>query len=186
MAESCRGCYYWRGAKDSEFCHYMLDTGFPRNCPAENCLFYKKESFKMGKGHKIPENTRLKVLEAVNAGIKYSDIACSFKIGQTSVRRIAKAAQKESPEAPTAMENASEDKTVDNIDNTIVPDTKENVKRVPESVLTVIAREISDIEDEIETLTERIDRLRADKSEMEKWYFDNISIGRFYKGSGEV
>ena len=80
------------------------------------------------KGYKIPESIRQKVLEAVNAGIRYSDIARSFKIGQTSVRRIAKAAQKVSPETPTPMENASEETDVKRPANNIIPDTEENVK----------------------------------------------------------
>ena len=111
----------------------------------------------MSQGHKIPESTRKKVLDAVRAGIRYPDIARSFKIGQTSVRRIAEAAGiKRSPEAPTAMENASEDKTVDNIDNTIVPDTVENVKQIPSA-----AAQYSPYESAVDdAVLERIERLR--------------------------
>lgn len=47
MAKSCKGCYYWRPSasyskKTLKICHYMLDTGEPRNCPAEKCN--KKET----------------------------------------------------------------------------------------------------------------------------------------------
>ena len=37
---SCRGCIYRRplGSHHSfTVCHYFLDTGKPRGCPAENC-----------------------------------------------------------------------------------------------------------------------------------------------------
>ena len=82
----------------------------------------------MGRGYKIPERTRQKVLAAVDAGIKYSDIANSLKIGRTSVRRIAEAGIKKSPETPTAMENVPEDITADNNISTY------SISEVPEVV----------------------------------------------------
>lgn len=38
--DSCRGCIYYRffsWDKGNKGCHYMLDTGKKRNCPADNC-----------------------------------------------------------------------------------------------------------------------------------------------------
>ena len=41
MAKECKGCVYWRSISftDSNYaCHYMLDTGKPRNGPTgANC-----------------------------------------------------------------------------------------------------------------------------------------------------
>ena len=40
MRASCRGCVHYRGTSTSEFdkcCHYLLDTGERRPCPAESC-----------------------------------------------------------------------------------------------------------------------------------------------------
>ena len=38
MAESCKGCVYWRNiGGDIRVCHYMLDTGEKRESPAANC-----------------------------------------------------------------------------------------------------------------------------------------------------
>lgn len=38
---SCRGCIHRRGlgGKGSKYtvCHYILDTGSPRGCPADRC-----------------------------------------------------------------------------------------------------------------------------------------------------
>ena len=57
MAESCKGCIHWRYGGNIEFCHYMLDTGIPRNCPAENCLFYFR---KMYQKNELKENSDMK------------------------------------------------------------------------------------------------------------------------------
>ena len=80
--------------------------------------------------------------------------------------------QKESPEAvPTPIEPASEDKTVDNIDNTIVPDVPENVKpekyspynpAVDDAVLERIERlqdKIADLQLEMSNYESEISRL---------------------------
>jgi hypothetical protein len=166
VAESCKGCYHWRGEKDREFCHYLLDTGFPRYSPDENCL-YKKEVIKVDKGYKgnkIPESIRKKALEAVNAGIKYSDIARSLKIGASSVRRIAKAAQKVSPEAPTAMENTSEETEVRRSTNNIIPDTEENVKSHYSPYESAVDEAVLE---RIEKLHDRIAEMQLDISNYE-------------------
>ena len=41
MADICKGCVYYRPLSESSrgkpYCNYILDTGEPRRCPAENC-----------------------------------------------------------------------------------------------------------------------------------------------------
>lgn len=42
MAKSCKGCRYYRPLAEYSrcakwVCHYILDTGEPRGCSAENC-----------------------------------------------------------------------------------------------------------------------------------------------------
>lgn len=121
----------------------------------------------MGRGHKIPERTRQKVLDAVNAGIKYSDIANSLKIGRTSVRRIAEAGIKKSPETPTAMENVPEDITADNNISTY------SISEVPEVVkpgldyeeqkayiADILKATLEDISEEVRSYEERIQQLK--------------------------
>lgn len=121
----------------------------------------------MGRGYKIPERTRQKVLDAVDAGIKYSDIANSLKIGRTSVRRIAEARIKKSPEAPTAMENVPEDITADNNISTY------SISEVPEVVkpgldyeeqkayiADILKATLEDIEEEVRSFEERILQLQ--------------------------
>lgn len=140
----------------------------------------------MSQGHKIPESTRKKVLDAVRAGIRYSDIARSFKIGQTSVRRIAGSAGiKRSPEAPTAMENASEE-TKDSgspADTNILADIVENVKQagacenncIPDIVKEVVSHALDNLANEIHILAGNLEELKADRAQLEKWYFENCN-----------
>lgn len=44
--KACGGCKHWRHLSSSEYslcvCHYILDTGHRRPCPAENCTEYEK------------------------------------------------------------------------------------------------------------------------------------------------
>lgn len=42
MAKTCKGCVYYRSLSENSpnlqpYCNYLLDTGEPRRCPAENC-----------------------------------------------------------------------------------------------------------------------------------------------------
>ena len=42
MAKTCVGCAYYRSLSENSpnlqpYCNYLLDTGEPRGCPAENC-----------------------------------------------------------------------------------------------------------------------------------------------------
>ena len=129
----------------------------------------------MSQGHKILESTRKKVLDAVRAGIRYSDIARSFKIGQTSVRRIAGSAGiKRSPETvSTPIEPASEDITNSGnpADTNIIPEVPENVKQddyspyesaVDDAVLERIERlrdKIADLQLEMSNYESEISRL---------------------------
>ena len=121
----------------------------------------------MGRGYKIPERTRQKVLAAVDDGIKYSDIANSLKIGRTSVRRIAEAGIKKSPETPTAMENVPEDITADNNISTY------SISEVPEVVkpgldyeeqkayiADILKATLEDISEEVHSFEERIQQLK--------------------------
>lgn len=122
----------------------------------------------MSQGHKIPESTREKVVAAVRTGMRYSDIARSFKIGQTSVRRIAEAAGiKRSPEAPTAMENASEDITNsgDPADTNIIPEVPENVKQDDYSPYESAVDDA--VLDRIEKIRDRITEMQFDISNYE-------------------
>lgn len=43
--ETCKGCVHYRvfgGDRHEKCCHYIIDTGEPRGCPAKKCTRYTK------------------------------------------------------------------------------------------------------------------------------------------------
>jgi transposase-like protein len=91
----------------------------------------------MGKGTPISQELKENIRDDLDMGYSYSEIADRYGVSFSTIGRISRA-KNNSPEAPTAMENTSEDKKVDNIDASIVPDTEENVK--PESQLAELEK----------------------------------------------
>lgn len=59
MAKECKGCVYWRSISftDSNYaCHYMLDTGKPRNGPTgANCPRRKERPRRSGNSRRGKE-----------------------------------------------------------------------------------------------------------------------------------
>lgn len=53
MAKNCKDCVYYRYlsvGNEGKACHYLLDTGKVRGCPAENCT--KKRPLKKERSKK--------------------------------------------------------------------------------------------------------------------------------------
>jgi hypothetical protein len=86
----------------------------------------------VGKGTPISQELKENIADDLALGYSYGDIAERYGVSFSTIRRV-----KKSSEAPTAMENASEEK-VDTIDTSIIPDTEENVK--PESQLAELEK----------------------------------------------
>lgn len=102
----------------------------------------------------IPEELRSNIAEDLAVGCSFGEIAERYGVSFSTIRRI----KNNSPEAPTPMENASEDNTVDNIDNTIVPDNEKNVKQ----------DEYSPYESAVDdAVLERIEKIRDRITEMQ-------------------
>lgn len=91
----------------------------------------------MGKGTPISQELKENIRDDLDMGYSYSDIADRYGVSFSTIGRISRA-KNNSPEAPTAMENASEDKKADNIDTSIIPDTEGDVK--PESQLAELEK----------------------------------------------
>ena len=91
----------------------------------------------MGKGTPISQELKENIADDLALGYSYGDIAERYGVSFSTIGRISRV-KNNPPEAPTAMENASEDKKVDNIDTSIIPDTEENVK--PESQLAELEK----------------------------------------------
>jgi transcriptional regulator with XRE-family HTH domain len=90
----------------------------------------------MGKGTPISQELKENIADDLALGYSYGDIAERYGVSFSTIGRISRT-KNNSPEAPTAMENASEEK-VDTIDTSIISDTEENVK--PESQLAELEK----------------------------------------------
>ncbi len=61
--ETCKGCVHYRafGSDHHEkCCHYIIDTGEPRGCPAKKCTHYTKDPDKGG-------DPNARQMESINA-----------------------------------------------------------------------------------------------------------------------
>jgi transcriptional regulator with XRE-family HTH domain len=90
----------------------------------------------MGKGTPISQELRENIADDLALGYSYGDIADRYGVSFSTIGRISRA-KNNSPEAPTAMENTSEEK-VDTIDTSIISDTEGDVK--PESQLAELEK----------------------------------------------
>ncbi len=146
----------------------------------------------MGKGTPISQELKENIADDLALGYSYGDIADRYGVSFSTIGRISRAKNNFS-EAPTAMENASEEK-VDTIDTSIIPDTEENVK--PESqlaeleksdvhytridgqcrtetdyekqkiyIVNILKAQLGDIDEEIRSFEERIEMLQASLEE---------------------
>ena len=91
MAKTCKGCVYYRSLSENSpnlqhYCNYLLDTGEPRRCPAENCekkLTLEEAMKKLTQDDK-QEIIRLRVEENVPA----KTIAEKFHVSKSAVFNI--------------------------------------------------------------------------------------------------
>jgi hypothetical protein len=131
MAESCGGCKFWRpiAAGGVNACHFLLDTGIPRCYPPEECIYHTKGMENMSRGKALSPET-IGQIEQMNAeGKSISQICDALSVSSATVTRVRNGKLK-SPEAPTPMENASEDiKSIGNSDTNIITEVPENVKQ---------------------------------------------------------
>ena len=199
MAENCRGCKYWRPLGDSgglHACHFMLDTGVPRNCPAEKCVYNTKGTNNMSRGLKIPSGIIGQIELMINEGKSIQQISKALNVGKSTVYRVRNGMKEKSPETAAAVPENNQ-KECAKPDTSIIADTGENVKQViacghdeiPGIVRATIAREIDNLTNELEILAERIEKVKADKAELEKWYFGTAPHIRYreeHTGNGSA
>lgn len=90
MAKTCKGCVYYRPLSESSrgkpYCNYILDTGEPRRCPAENCdkKLTLEEAMKKLTHEEKQEIIRLRVEDNVPA----KTIAEKFHVSKSAVFNI--------------------------------------------------------------------------------------------------
>lgn len=181
MADNCVGCKYWRHLESNNHCsphgcHYSLDTGELRGCPAENCKHYERDKMR---GKNITAEDVAAMQAARDSGMKANDIAVKFGIDIHTVYRHTK-----SPGASAAAESTPEETKTDTTD--IIPETAGDVKssaeEVPSVVVDALLEKIESIGEKIAEEERFIAALKADKAALEKYYHENCTaFGRDYK-----
>ena len=174
MAESCKGCKFWRPISGHKggicACHFLLDTGIPRCYPTEECIYHTKGMNNMPRGERIPPEV-IGQIELMSAEGKTSPQICeTLGVSTSTVSRVRNKMKEKSPAAVAADAGASTENALIT-DIPIITDNAENVKReIPDIVRVTIAREIDDLADEIGILRARLEELETNKTELEKWY----------------
>ena len=166
MAKTCKGCVYYRPLSESNnrgkpYCNYILDTGEPRDCPAENCdkKLTKEEAMKKLTSEDKQEIIRLRVEENVPA----KTIAEKFHVSKSAVFNIVSEWKKhgdsaisddeKEPDTAATVTDSEQEIVCDNIPADIVSQPTENVKAdddiLPCAVVDAIANEIDRLYDKI-------------------------------------
>ena len=117
----------------------------------------------MGKGCPIPQDMRQNILDDLDMGYSYAEIADIYGVSFSTIKRV----KNKSPETPTAMENVPEDITADNNISTY------SISEVPEVVkpgldyeeqkayiADVLKATLEDISEEVRSFEERIQQLK--------------------------
>lgn len=89
MAKTCVGCAYYRPLYDNSgesYCNYILDTGEPRGCPAENCK--KKISMEEYMKRLTQEQKQEIIRLRIEGNVPVRDIAEKFHVSKSAVFNI--------------------------------------------------------------------------------------------------
>lgn len=165
MADTCRGCVYYRSLSENSpnlqhYCNYLLDTGEPRRCPAENCekKLTLEEAMKKLTSEDKQEIIRLRVEDNVPA----KTVAEKFGITKGAVFNIVSEWKKhgestisddeKEPDTAATVTDSEQEDLVD-IPADIVSQETENVKvdddLLPCAVVDAIADQIDRMYDKI-------------------------------------
>lgn len=89
MAKTCVGCAYYRPLYENRgesYCNYILDTGEPRGCPAENC---KKKISMEEYMKKITQEQKQEIIRLrIEGNVPVRDIAEKFHVSKSAVFNI--------------------------------------------------------------------------------------------------
>lgn len=117
----------------------------------------------MGKGCPIPQDMRQNILDDLDMGYSYAEIADRYGVSFSTIKRV----KSRSPETPTAMENVPEDITADNnISTYSISEVPEVVKPVLDYeeqkayIADILKATLEDISEEVRSFEERIQQLQ--------------------------
>ena len=173
MAKTCVGCAHFRPLYDNRgesYCNYILDTGEPRGCPAENC---KKKTSMEEYMKKITQEQKQEIIRLrMEQNVPVKLIAEKFHVSKSAVFNIVSEWKKhgesaisddeKEPDTVAAVTDSEQEDLVD-IPADIVSQEAENVKPdeiLPCSVVDAVANEIDRLYDKLTECDSKIQKIK--------------------------
>ena len=175
MAKTCKGCVYYRSLSENSpnlqpYCNYLLDTGEPRGCPAENC---KKKISMEEYMKKITQEQKQEIIRLrMEQNVPVKLIAEKFHVSKSAVFNIVSEWKKHGESAISNDEKEpdtvapvtdSEQEICVEVPADIIPDNLENVKAddiLPCAVVDAVANEIDRLYDRLTECDREIQKIR--------------------------
>ena len=198
MADTCKGCVYYRSLSEyypnlQHYCNYLLDTGEPRRCPAENCKkkLTLEEAMKRLTHEEKQEIIRLRVEDNVPA----KTVAEKFGITKGAVFNIVSEWKKhgesaisndeKEPDTAATVTDSEQEIVCENIPTDIIPDISENVKvdddLLPCAVVDAVANEIDRLYDRLTECDREMQKIRDARESVAK---SLLELRAFLKKNG--
>ena len=183
MADTCRGCIYFRSLSENKpnlkhYCNYLLDTGNTRDCPAESCdkKLTKEEAMKKLTSEDKQEIIRLRMEQ--NVPVKL--IAEKFHVSKTAVFNIVSEWKKhgnaaisedeKKPDTAAPVTDSKQEICVE-VPADIVSQPTENVKAdddlLPCAVVDAVANEMDRLYDRLTECDREMQRIRDARNHAE-------------------
>ena len=175
MAKTCVGCAYYRSLSENSpnlqpYCNYLLDTGEPRGCPAENC---KKKISMEEYMKKITQEQKQEIIRLrMEQNVPVKLIAEKFHVSKSAVFIIISEWKKhgeyaisndeKEPDTVAPVTDSEQEDLVD-VPADIVPQEAENVKPdeiLPCSVVDAVANEIDRLYDRLTECDRKIQEIK--------------------------
>ena len=198
MADTCRGCIYFRSLSENNpnlkhYFNYLLDTGNTRDCPAESCdkKLTKEEVMKKLTSEDKQEIIRLRMEQ--NVPVKL--IAEKFHVSKSAVFNIVSEWKKhgdsaisddeKEPDTAATVTDSEQEDLVD-VPADIVSQETENVKPddiLPCAVVDAIADKIDMLYDKITECDREMQKIRDARENTAK---SLLELRAFLKKNGYV
>ena len=195
MAKTCVGCAYYRPLYDNRgesYCNYILDTGEPRGCPAENCK--KKISMEEYMKRLTQEQKQEIIRLRIEGNVPVKAIAEKFHLSKSAVFNIiskwkehgesAISDDGKEPDTVAAVSDSEQEIVCENIPADIIPENSENVKTedvLPCAVVDAVANEIDRLYDVMVECDRKIQKIKGARNNAE---YSLIELKAFLKKHG--
>ena len=201
MADTCRGCVYYRSLSENSpnlqhYCNYLLDTGEPRRCPAENC---KKKISMEEYMKKITQEQKQEIIRLrMEQNVPVKLIAEKFHVSKSAVFNIVSEWKKrgesaisdddKEPDTAATVADSEQEDSVD-VPANIIPDNSENVKvdddLLPCAVVDAIADQIDRLYDKRAECGRKIQEIEQARANVEN-YLTELRVFLRENGYGDV